>query len=56
MFDTQICPVCKKHFVKAVSSIYYVKIHDKKVHVCSYTCYQKAKQDPSTVSILSSTS
>ena len=38
-----ICGVCYKQFVRNRSSIYKVAYKGKTFHMCSYTCYGRAK-------------
>lgn len=42
--DIVECPICGKKFIPAPASIYYVvNKQGRRVHVCGWNCYNKAK-------------
>ena len=40
-----ICSMCENKFIKPVSNTYKLKINDKILHYCSYTCYRKVQKE-----------
>ena len=40
-----ICPICGKRFRKPPSSVYKRQLHGKLWEMCSYTCYNKFKEE-----------
>lgn len=43
-FGEHFCALCGKKFIRHVGHMYKVSVRGKIYNLCSYTCYNKAKE------------